>query len=311
MENGQAPEAPMTDDELVALLTDNPEGAGEKAAQEPTDDSPEQDNEPAQTDDDEAPEDEPDTPRKYKVTIKGDDGSDLEQEVDEKELIDGYQRRADYTRKTQELSRRESEALELVQARVTQAQNHYIQQVQMAQAAVMHLAGMRSPEEMAALARSDPAGYVAEQARVNQVQAVMAQLQGQMQQEQMRAQAQQQEALQQAFARCWGTLGQKGIDKPKLQRIFDTVSREYGIPQERFANLADPAVVLVMADAAAYRDLLKRKGEAVKKTEAAPRLPPKQNTPRTETTARRQEDRLRSGKGSTDDLAAFIARNNL
>ncbi len=311
MDDGQAQAAPITDDELVAMLADNPEGAGDEAVQQPTDDSPEQDNEPAQTDDDEAPEDEPDTPRKYKVTIKGDDGSDIEQEVDEKELIDGYQRRADYTRKTQELSRRESEALELVQARVTQAQTHYIQQTQLAQQAVLRLAGLRSPEEMAALAQTDPAGYVAEQARVNQVQAALAQLQGQMQQEQMRAQAQQQEALQQAFSRCWGTLGQKGIDKPKLQRIFDTVSREYGIPQERFANLADPAVVLVMADAAAYRDLLKRKGEAVKKTEAAPRLPPRQNTPRTETTARRQEDRLRSGKGSTDDLAAFIARNNL
>ena len=67
--------------------------------------------------------------------------------------------------------------------------------------------------------------------------------------------------MQQSFARCWGVLGQKGIDKPKLQHIFETVSKDYGISQDRFATLNDPAVVMVMKDAVAYRELQKKKSE--------------------------------------------------
>lgn len=322
--DGQAESAPIAEDDLVQFLVDNPDAdrADDAKNAAPTNDSAlnednadveTQDADPDDAEDESEAEQAKDqtSQRKYKVTVKGEDGADLEQEVEEKELIAGYQRHADYTRKTQDLARREEAAVEAVRTRVTEVQSHYMQQAQLAQAAVMRLAGIRSPEEMAALAQQDPSAYVIEQARMQQVQGVLSQIQGQMHQEQLRAQAQQTEEMQKAFSRCWGTLGQKGIDKPKLQRVFETISKDYGIPQERFANLADPALVMVMHDAAAYRDLLKKKTEVTKKAEGAPRLPQKQSVPRNEASDRRRNERLRSGKGSRDDLAAFILEHNV
>lgn len=320
--DGQAEMAPLSADDVAQFLIDNPEadGADDQQEQVPTDESTsDEDTDESETDDDspddgeEDPADQPDptSGRKYKVTVKGEDGADLETEVDEKELIAGYQRHADYSRKTAELARREEQAVEIVRAKVSEAQNHYVQQAQMAQALVARLAGLRSPEEMLELSRQDPAAYVAEQARQQQVHSMIAGLQNQWQQEQFRAQQDRQEALQQSFARCWGVLGQKGIDKPKLQHIFETVSKDYGIPQDRFATLNDPAVVMVMKDAVAYRELQKKKSEVTQKAAAAPRLPQKSPVPRADTQDKKRVERLRSGRGSRDDLAAFIAQHNL
>lgn len=324
--DGQADTAPVTADDVAAFLLDNPDaaGAGDQEEVKPTADAPEgeepEDNADAETDD-ESPDDEdgddaedkpdPTSSRKFKVTIKGDDGADLEQEVDEKELIAGYTRHSDYTRKTQQLAQREEQATEVVRAKVSEAQNHAIQQAQMAQALVARIAGIRSPEEMLELSRQDPAAYVAEQARQQQIHSVIAGLQNQWQQEQFRSQQEQQAAMQQSFARCWGVLGQKGIDKPKLQHIFETVAKDYGIGQERFSTLNDPAVVLVMRDAVAYRELQRKTAEVKKKAATAPRLPQQQSVPRNETREKRVTERLRTGRGSRDDLAAFIAQNNL
>lgn len=320
--DGQAEMAPLSADDVAQFLIDNPEadGADDQQEQVPTDESPsDEDTDESETDDD-SPDDaddesdeqpDPTSGRKYKVTVKGEDGADLTQEVDEKELIAGYQRHADYSRKTAELARREEQAVEVVRAKVSEAQNHYVQQAQMAQALVARLAGLRSPEEMLELSRQDPAAYVAEQARQQQVHSMIAGLQNQWQQEQFRAQQDRQEALQQSFARCWGVLGQKGIDKPKLQHIFETVSKDYGISQDRFATLNDPAVVMVMKDAVAYRELQKKRTEVTQKAAAAPRLPQKSPVPRADTQDKKRVERLRSGRGSRDDLAAFIAQHNL
>jgi hypothetical protein len=320
--DGQAEMAPVSADDVAQFLIDNPEadGADDQQEQVPTDESPsDEDTDESKTDDD-SPDDaddesdeqpDPTSGRKFKVTVKGEDGADLETEVDEKELIAGYQRHADYSRKTAELARREEQATEIVRAKVTEAQTHYVQQAQMAQALVARLAGLRSPEEMLELSRQDPAAYVAEQARQQQVHSMIAGLQNQWQQEQFRAQQDQQASLQQSFARCWGVLGQKGIDKPKLQHIFETVSKDYGISQDRFATLNDPAVVMVMKDAVAYRELQKKKSEVTQKAAAAPRLPQKSPVPRADTQDKKRVERLRSGRGSKDDLAAFIAQHNL
>ena len=320
--DGQADLAPVSADDVVQFLIDNPgaDGTDEPEELAPTDESPSnKDTEQAETDDD-SPDDadeESDEPpdstssRKFKVTVKGEDGADLEAEVDEKELVAGYQRHADYSRKTAELARREEHATEIVRAKVTEAQTHFVQKAQMAEALVARMAGLRSPEEMLELSRADPATYVAEQARQQQVHSMIAGLQNQWQQEQFRAQQEQQAAMQQSFARCWGVLGQKGIDKPKLQHIFETVANDYGISQDRFANLNDPAVVLVMKDAVAYRELQKKKTEVTQKATAAPRLPQKQSVARNDAPEKKRVERLRSGRGSRDDLAAFIAQNNL
>lgn len=320
--DGQADQAPITEDDLAAVFSadtsdetgaeEGHEADDESTLDEDTGDVDNQDADPDDAEDESEAEDAKDqtSQRKYKVTVKGEDGADLEQEVDEKELIAGYKRHADYTRKTQELAAEREQAVEKVRTEVTNVRQHSMQQTQLAHAAVMRLAGIRSPEEMAALAQNDPAGYVLEQNRMQQVQSVINQLQGQMHQEQLRAAAQQQEELSKAFSRCWGVLGQKGIDKKKLQGVFETMSSDYGIPQERFANLSDPALVMVMHDAAAYRDLQKKKAEVTKKSEGSPRLPQKQNVPRGERQKKRLDTVFKSGRAGVDDLASMFSSMN-
>ena len=322
--DGQAETAPVSTDELARFLVDNPDS--DRADDAPKAPEPDSDDPPLDEDQDgaETPDADPDDPdldpdapvdqtsqRKFKVTVKGEDGADLEQEVEEKELIAGYQRHSDYTRKTQDLARREEQAVEVVRTEVGKAQNHYIQQAQLAHAAVVQLAGLKSPQEMAVLAQTDPASWAMEQQRASQINAVIAGLQNQFQQTQFQQRQQQEAEQQKAFSRCWGTLGQKGIDKPKLQRVFETIQKDYGIPAERFTNLADPALVMVMHDAAEYRALLKKKAEVTKKSEGAPRLPQKGNVPRATESQAKQVARLRSGKGTRGDLASFIAQHNL
>lgn len=315
--DGQAESAPVTTDDLAqAFLADTSQETDEEEEQQATDESPAQDTDESETEDD-SPDDESEddsepesqtSGRKYKVTVKGEDGADIQQEVEEKELIAGYQRHADYTRKTQELARREEQAYDAVQNRITEVQNHFVQQTQLAHAAVQQLAGLRTPAEMAALAQSDPAAYVAEQARVNQIQGVLGNMQAQIAQTQAQARQQQQEHLQKEFSRCWGVIGQKGIDKPKLQHIFESVSRDYGVPTERFASLSDPALVLIMNDAVAYRELQKKKAEVTKKAANAPRLPQKQDVPRGEGQRKRLDAVFKSGRAGVKDLAAMFER---
>ena len=95
--DGQAEMAPLSADDVAQFLIDNPEadGADDQQEQVPTDESTStEDTDESETDDD-SPDDaddesdeqpDPTSGRKYKVTVKGEDGADLEQEVDEKNL---------------------------------------------------------------------------------------------------------------------------------------------------------------------------------------------------------------------------------
>src|SRR5437868_8676563 len=122
LENGQADNGPGTTDDLVQFLVDNP-GADIEEEDQPSEeslaDNPEESTEEAASDDDsdkeesEQPEEKP-SGLKFKVPVKGADGTDTSIEVDEKELIAGYQRHADYTRKTQDLADREREVTQQV-----------------------------------------------------------------------------------------------------------------------------------------------------------------------------------------------------
>jgi hypothetical protein len=327
--------APVSMDDVAAFLVDNPE-ADQAGDDLPNDDEP--GNQPDNSDVDQNPDgddadgsgpdsddadadpdaDDPDaadaaqkqTSQKFKVPVKGEDGSDTEIEVDEKELIAGYQRHADYTRKTQELGSREREAHELVSRRLEEGRTHYMQEAQKAHAAIRMLAGLKSDAEMAQLAQTDQAAWVQERARAEAIKGVLSQIEQGMSHEQQQAHQQTLAAQQQEFHKAWGVLGQAGIDKPKLKGIFEGVAKSYGVEESRFANVTDPKVVLIMRDALAYREL-KAKTAAVKKdVKNAPKLPaPRQNVPQAEKTNKRLDQKFRSGKAGVKDLAAFLMNN--
>ena len=161
--SGQAETAPGSLDDLASFLEDKPL----EASDEQEDDATPQEDSQEQTEEDETAVDESEAEASeeeaedqpsvvFKVTVKGEDGADQTLEVDQKELIAGYQRQRDYTVKTQALAERERQAFEVVTQEIEKSRAHYMQQAQMAHMAVRELAGLRSAEEMAVLAQTDP-----------------------------------------------------------------------------------------------------------------------------------------------------------
>jgi len=317
MENGQAESGPENLDDLASFLVDNPRADTDEDkpnAEEPSDEDNSEDENP-----DDAPADEEDEESesedaekqtsglKFKVPVKGEDGTESMVEVDQKELIAGYQRHSDYTRKTMELADRERTVTQRVAQELQQGQSYYVEQAQLAQAAVRQLAGLRSPQEMAQLAQVDPAAWVQEQQRTAAIHGVMQQLEQGMQHERQQVTQQQAQDKAEQYQRAWVELGKEGIDKPKLAKIFDTIGKTYGVAAERFANVDDPAVVRIMRDAAAYAELKEKRAAVTKKVQEAPKLPaPRQSVPKNEQRAKSINQRFATGKAKLGDLASYL-----
>lgn len=314
--SGQAESAPGNLDDLASFLEDKPLEASDEQKDDatPQEDSQEEpdeaesavDESEAEATEEEA-EDQPSAT--FKVTVKGEDGADQTLDVDQKELIAGYQRQRDYTVKTQALAERERQAFEVVTQEIEKSRAHYMQQAQMAHMAVRELAGMRSDEEMAVLAQTDPSLWVQEQQRAAAVRTRLQQIQQGVQSEQAQAQQMQAQQRQQLFSKAWDVLQEKGIDKPKLAGIYQEASKRYGFGEQEFANVYDPRIVLALRDAVAYRALHDKKPAVQQKAQAAPKLPAtKQPVARSETKIKQLETRFaRKGGAKLDDLAAYLS----
>lgn len=314
--SGQADSAPGNLDDLASFLEDKPLEASDEQEDDatPQEDSQEEpdeaesavDESEAEATEEEA-EDQPSAT--FKVTVKGEDGADQTLDVDQKELIAGYQRQRDYTVKTQALAERERQAFEVVTQEIEKSRAHYMQQAQLAHMAVRELAGMRSDEEMAVLAQTDPSLWVQEQQRVAAVRTRLQQIQQGVQSEQAQAQQMQAQQRQQLFSKAWDVLQEKGIDKPKLAGIYQEASKRYGFGEQEFANVYDPRIVLALRDAVAYRALHDKKPAVQQKAQAAPKLPAtKQPVARSETKIKQLETRFaRKGGAKLDDLAAYLS----
>lgn len=315
--HANAPETTIND--LASFLSDTPETEPEHQddaelnADDSTveDDTEEEAND--QTDDEESEEEaedaEPTPERKLKVTIKAEDGSEVVEEVPESELVKGYQRQADYTRKAQALADREHQAAQTLQAKHQEIQSNYLQQAEVTRAAIVQMAGIKTAQEMAYLAESDPAGWVAENQRQIQINAYLnsldQQIQGERRQAQAAQQQQQEAAKKQAFDAAWKNLTDAKIDRTALESIFSSATKNYGFTQEELSNIYDSRAVLLMKDAAAYRELQSKKAEVTKKADAAPRLPNKQNVSNPQNKA--LEQKFKSGRAKLSDLAVLLS----
>ena len=321
--DGHAENAPDSLSDLASFLGDTPdaESPDEDMEHDESDDSTaEGDTEDEESDgqeesdddesDDEEAEDTPAPERKLKVTVKGDDGTDQEIEVDEAEVVKGYQRQADYTRKTQELAQREHQAVEILKAKHDEFAQDYLSKAEASRAAIVQLAGLRGEDEMAQLAQSDPAAWVAENQRRQSIVAVLGQLDQQISAERQEIERRQAEAMQQArsemFQRTWAELQKDGIDREKLAKAYSDVSKAYGFSGDELAQVLDHRQVRVMLDALAYRQLKEQKTAVQKKVDAAPRLPQKATPTVKDRKTQQLEGRFKGGRAKLGDLASYL-----
>ena len=235
----------------------------------------------AEYDADEVQEEEP-TPT-YRVKV----GKD-ELDVPLDELLKGYSRTADYTRKTQEIAETRK-AVEADRAKIEEAaklRDTYAQRLSV----IEQMLNQDPGEDLATLKETDPIGYavkVAEQSeREKQLNAVRAEQQRLAQQQQ----AEQGERLKAHLA----TEGQKlaeaipELSDPAKGQAIRTDIRNYaqklGFSEQELAQVYDSRAVTALYKAMQYDKLVSNKGEASKKVNQAPRmLKPGTSTPETRT----------------------------
>ena len=303
---GDTPDAESPDEDMEHDESDDSTAEGDTEAEE-SDGQEESDDDES---DDEEAEDTPAPERKLKVTVKGDDGTDQEIEVDEAEVVKGYQRQADYTRKTQELAQREHQAVEILKAKHDEFAQDYLSKAEASRAAIVQLAGRRGEDEMAQLAQSDPAAWVAENQRRQSIVAVLGQLDQQISAERQEIERRQAEAMQQArsdmFQRTWAELQKDGIDREKLGKAYSDVSKAYGFSGDELAQVLDHRQVRVMLDALAYRQLKEQKAVVQKKVDAAPKLPQKATPTVKDRKTQQLEGRFKGGRAKLGDLASYL-----
>ena len=255
----------------------------------------------------EATEEEP-TPT-YRVKV----GKD-ELDVPLDELLKGYSRTADYTRKTQEIAETRK-MVEADRAKIQEAarlRDTYAQRLQVIEQMLNQDAG----EDLATLKETDPIGYavrVAEQSeRDKQLGAVRAEQQRLAQQQQ----AEQGERLKAHLA----TEGQKlaeaipELSDPAKGQAIRTDIRNYaqklGFSEQELAQVYDSRAVTALYKAMQYDKLVSGKGGATKKVNLAPRmLKPGTSTPETRTSQEVKNMRGRLKKsGRAKDAAALFER---
>lgn len=319
--SGQAESAPESGGlaDLASFLEDTPEEeSNEQELEATTADEPTAESDTGEDADDEQIDLEGEEPEEEtalaetKVTfkVKNEDGTEETVEFTPDELPKALMRQRDYTKKTQALAERESEAVKFITQKHEEIRRQYLSQAELTRTAIVNMAGIKSESEMAQLANSDPAAWVAEQQRQRQIGSYIQQLDQQINSEkqaaQQQAQQQNQAALVQQYQKTWEVLGQQKIDKPKLADIYNKASKNYGFSDAELGNVYDHRLVLALKDAVAFRELQSKKAEVTKKAESAPRMPTRQASP---VQARRDqvlEQKFKSGRAKLNDLAEYL-----
>lgn len=208
--------------------------------------------------------DEADEPKKFTVKV---DGKTIE--VDEKELVEGYQRTADYTRKTQQLAAREREVTQAAEQAVREADTKYTQIIEN----LMELLGDEfardSKVDVDKLIEEDPVEYMKYQARQQKRAEALAEHQAQ---QRMAAERQTRETMQRESQAVlekipeWGDSKVASAERAEVGKYLQST----GFSVEELNGLMDHRQVLVARKAMLYDKLMQSKPEVKQKLDKTP-----------------------------------------
>jgi hypothetical protein len=256
----------------------------------------------------ELPEDEP----LFEIEYKTDNGKE-QKKLSLKELREGYLAKQDYHRNIQKVKAEQAEIAQKVQQAQLQAQQEYVQRIELHKQAVQKLAGVKTMQEIETLSREDPAAAQQEFLRLISVNQTMTALEAERQQ----AMAQHQQALQaaqhQAITKARETLEAEipGWNADLYNNVLGTVAKEYGFKNEEVAPVVDARLIKVFHDAAKYRQLQQAKPEVSKRVVAIPKVV-KPGSAEKPNPAREAVDELsarlkKTGRGE-DFVALYLAK---
>jgi hypothetical protein len=213
--------------------------------------------------------------RTYKVRVKSEDGSDLEEEVDEDTLISGYMKDRDYRAKTAQLAREREAAQAKIKEAVEPKLREYETQLETYKQAVLKLA---DPEAMSAdlnkLAETDPARaqlLFFKRLEINQTLQAVAQ-----EQHKIATQRQQemQESMQKQAREAIDALQRDipGWSNELYGKVLKTGKDQYGFKAEEVNAITDPRAIKVLHDAMKYQELKAAKPQVGKKVVTVPKV---------------------------------------
>lgn len=252
----------------------------------------------------EVEEDKPE-PRTYKVKV---DGKEIE--VPEDELLKGYSRHQDYTRKTMELAAERQQAQQAVQQVMQERQQYQIQLNQLSQALGQQL---QQAPDWEKLLNDDPVEYLKQQHLFQQRQAAYQSAQQEQARFAQQTQAQQREAMQKMLAEeqtqlldnlpSWKDPAKAQAEKTAL--VKHLVERGYS--QEQVSQLTDHKTVVMAREAMLYRQMMAKAKETVKAVE---KLPPRMEKPGVSrpTDGRTSDMQALRKSGKAEDAAALFAK---
>ena len=200
-----------------------------------------------------------------------------EREVTFDELVDGYQKGLDYTKKSQSVAEQrkavEAERAAIEQAK--QARDAYSQRLNLIEE---FLSKQNEGEDLNALKEVDPIGYavkIAERTeREKQLAMVQAEQQRMAQQRFAEQQAELQQRLHQEARRVAEVIPEYGDEKKsnEVKKQIRDFAKEVGFTDQELAQAYDSRQVQVLWMAAQYAKLQKQKPEVTKKVQDAPKM---------------------------------------
>lgn len=209
---------------------------------------------------------------KYRVKVDG-----QEYEVTQDELVKGYQREADYTKKTQTLAE-QRKAVEAEKAAVEQAKqlrDTYAQRLQIIEQA---LKSQTPSEDLEALKEVDPIGYAVKVAEKSEKEKQLYAIRAEQARIAQMQQAEQAEQLQRVVA----TEAEKLVkflpeyaDPEKGEQVRTSIKRyaeSIGFSSDELSKVYDSRAVLTLYKAMQYDKLMSNKGEVTKKVGQAPKM---------------------------------------
>lgn len=294
----------LTDD---APLTEEESGQVAQQEEQPEEQSPEVQEEPAVE------------PERYRVTVKNERGEDEEKDLTLEELAQGYMLNADYTRKRQADAEQARHAQIQAAQAVAQEQQRVAESIGQLQQLVMQSIAPELANLTPQLAQTDPAEYVRLQAMQAHYSQLMQSLNAQKsayQQQVEQVEAQQRQQMLEAD-KAYLSQAVPEFGKPEFaSKLLEFASTTYGVPKEEIAYLANRPtfkdgrvldsgrVIQILNDAMQWRTLQQQKPAQMQKVTAAPKAI-KPAAPQPKNRGGEMTKRLKA-TGRVEDLAAFL-----
>ena len=224
-----------------------------------------------ESEDSEEVEQEQEQPR-YRVKVDG-----QEYDVTQDELVKGYQREADYTKKTQNLAE-QRKAVEAEKGAVEQAKqlrDTYAQRLQIIEQA---LRSQTPSEDLDALKEVDPIGYAVKVAENSEKEKQLYAIRSEQARIAQMQQSEQTQHLQQVVAHEAEKLTKflpEYADPEKGEQVRSNIKRyaeSVGFSSDELSKVYDSRAVLTLYKAMQYDKLMSNKGEVTKKVGQAPKM---------------------------------------